>query len=176
MKVKSESEVVQLCPTLRDPMDCSPPGSSIHGIFQARVLEWGAIAFSKLVVKYIHLFCSWFCGARIQGGSHGHFPPGASGAGGAIPRELLHSLQCHSLLVWLLHMLGLHIAWTSQEAGQVLWYSHLFQNFLQFVVIHTVRGFGIVSQAEVDVFSWTLLLFWWPNGYWHFNLWFLCLF
>ena len=46
MKVKSESEVVQLCPTLRDPMDCSPPGSSIHGIFQARVLEWGAIAFS----------------------------------------------------------------------------------------------------------------------------------
>ena len=46
MKVKSESEVVQSCPTLRDPMDCSPPGSSVHGIFQARVLEWGAIAFS----------------------------------------------------------------------------------------------------------------------------------
>ena len=46
MKVKSESEVVQWCPTLCDPMDCSPPSSSIHGIFQARVLEWGAIAFS----------------------------------------------------------------------------------------------------------------------------------
>ena len=46
MKVKSESEVTQLCPTLHDPMDCSLPGSSIHGIFQARVLEWGAIAFS----------------------------------------------------------------------------------------------------------------------------------
>ena len=46
MKVKSESEVAQLCPTLRDPMDCSPPGSSIHGIFQARVLEWGAIALT----------------------------------------------------------------------------------------------------------------------------------
>jgi len=46
MKVKSESEVTQSCLTLRDPMDCSPPGSSIHGIFQARVLEWGAIAFS----------------------------------------------------------------------------------------------------------------------------------
>ena len=45
MKVKSESEVAQ-CPTLSDPMDCSLPGSSIHGIFQARVLEWGAIAFS----------------------------------------------------------------------------------------------------------------------------------
>ena len=45
MKVKSESEVAQLCPNLSDPMDCSPPGSSVHGIFQARVLEWGAIAF-----------------------------------------------------------------------------------------------------------------------------------
>ena len=44
MKVKSESEVAQSCPTLSDPMDCSPPGSSTHGIFQARVLEWGAIA------------------------------------------------------------------------------------------------------------------------------------
>ena len=45
MKVKSESEVAQSCPTLGDPMDCSPPGSSANGIFQARVLEWGAIAF-----------------------------------------------------------------------------------------------------------------------------------
>jgi len=44
MKVKSESEVAQSCPTLSDPMDCSLPGSSVHGIFQARVLEWGAIA------------------------------------------------------------------------------------------------------------------------------------
>ena len=47
MKVKSESEVAQSCLTLSDPMDCSLPGSSIHGIFQARVLEWGAIAFSN---------------------------------------------------------------------------------------------------------------------------------
>ena len=46
MKVKSESEFAQSCPTLSDPMDCSPPGSSVHGIFQARVLEWGAITFS----------------------------------------------------------------------------------------------------------------------------------
>ena len=45
-KVESESEVSQSCLTLSDPMDCSPPGSSVHGIFQARVLEWGAIAFS----------------------------------------------------------------------------------------------------------------------------------
>ena len=47
MKVKSEGEVSQSGPTLSDPMDCSLPGSSIHGIFQARVLEWVAIAFSK---------------------------------------------------------------------------------------------------------------------------------
>ena len=47
MKVKSEREVAQLCSTLSDPMDCSLPGSSIHGIFQARVLEWGSIAFSE---------------------------------------------------------------------------------------------------------------------------------
>ena len=46
VKVKSESEVAQVCPTLRDPMDCSPPGSSVHGIFQAGALEWGATAFS----------------------------------------------------------------------------------------------------------------------------------
>ena len=48
MKVKSESEVAQSYPTLSDPMDCSLPGSSIHGIFQAKVLEWGAIAFSNM--------------------------------------------------------------------------------------------------------------------------------
>ena len=53
MKVKSESEVAQSCPTLSDPRDCSPPGSSIHGIFQARVLEWGAIAFSAPKVYWI---------------------------------------------------------------------------------------------------------------------------
>ena len=49
MKVKSESEVAQSCPTLSDPMDCSLPGFSVHGIFQAKVLEWGAIAFSLLM-------------------------------------------------------------------------------------------------------------------------------
>ena len=60
MKVKSEREVAQLCPTLSDPMDHSPPGSSIHGSFQARVLEWGAIAFSVcgpyLTLKNYSLF------------------------------------------------------------------------------------------------------------------------
>ena len=54
MKVKSESKVAQSCPTLRNPMDCSLPGSSVDGSFQARVLEGGAIAFSDDMV-YVHL-------------------------------------------------------------------------------------------------------------------------
>ena len=56
MKVKSESEVTQSGLTPRDPMDCSPPGSSIHGICQARVLEWGAIAFSDLSLDIVKHF------------------------------------------------------------------------------------------------------------------------
>ena len=55
MKVKSESEVAQSCPTPSDPMDCSLPGSSVHGIVQARVLEWGAIASPALVAEHIYL-------------------------------------------------------------------------------------------------------------------------
>ena len=62
MRVKNESEVAQLCPTLSDLMDCSLPGSSVHGIFQARVLEWVAIAFSahasKMILKILE--------ARVQ--------------------------------------------------------------------------------------------------------------
>ena len=54
MKVKSESEVAQSCPTLSDLMDCSLPGSSTHGIFQARVLEWVAIAFSGFAANILH--------------------------------------------------------------------------------------------------------------------------
>ena len=64
MKVKSESEVAQSYLTLSDPMDCSLPGSSIHGSFQARVLEWGAIAFSENYVNILQkleaqVFTAW---------------------------------------------------------------------------------------------------------------------
>ena len=58
MKVKSESKVTQLCPTLSDPMDCSLPGSSVHGICQTRVLEWVAIAFSKYTTYIIYNYIS----------------------------------------------------------------------------------------------------------------------
>ena len=54
MKMKSESEVSQSCPALSDPMDCNLPGSSVHGIFQARVLEWDAIAFSEYSIVYMY--------------------------------------------------------------------------------------------------------------------------
>ena len=64
MKVKSESEVAQSCLTLSDPMDCSLPGSSIHGIFWATVLEWGAIAFSPIVKQLYSNVVSHF--SRIQ--------------------------------------------------------------------------------------------------------------
>ena len=60
MKVKRESEVAQLCPTLSNPMDCSLPGSSVRGIFQARVLEWGAIAFSASHLIVLHKQLSVF--------------------------------------------------------------------------------------------------------------------
>ena len=53
--MKSESEVAQSCPTPSDPMDCSLPGSSVHGIFQARVLEWGAIAFFVTHANYLYI-------------------------------------------------------------------------------------------------------------------------
>ena len=55
MKVKSESEVTQSCPTLRDPMDCSLPGSSVHGILQASVLEWVAIAFPQNAFGHVQM-------------------------------------------------------------------------------------------------------------------------
>ena len=60
MKVRRESEVAQSCLTLSDPMDCSPPGSSVHGIFQARVLEWGVIAFPDILSYSNRNFLTWF--------------------------------------------------------------------------------------------------------------------
>ena len=68
MKVKSQSEVAQSCPTLCDPRDCSLPGSSVHGIFQAGVLEWVAIAFSaKYVWRDKQFLCRWRSGSRESG-------------------------------------------------------------------------------------------------------------
>ena len=69
IKVKSESDVAQSCPTLSNPMDCSPPGFSVHGIFQARVLEWGAFA------------SSYICFNLLPRGPGGCFPGGGARLG-----------------------------------------------------------------------------------------------
>ena len=68
MKVKSESDATQSCPTLSNPMDCSHPGSSIHGIFQARVLQWGAIAFSEVYGRayYIMEVKEYYLGHPVE--------------------------------------------------------------------------------------------------------------
>ena len=73
MKVKSESEVAQSCPTLSDLMDCSLPGSSAHGIFQARILEWGAIAVSESRITCPHF--RWHCSSQVHG-AHSLWPHG----------------------------------------------------------------------------------------------------
>ena len=78
MKVKSESEVTQLCPTLSDLMDCSLPGSSVHGIFQARVLEWGAIAFSAPRLPASPKFASTQAAALPTSASEPNSAPHAS--------------------------------------------------------------------------------------------------
>ena len=82
MKVKSKREVAQSCPTLRNPMDSSLPGSSIHGIFQARVLEWGAIASLNQSINFFYKFKTpverkkrWHPRARAGRGIHQRWHP-----------------------------------------------------------------------------------------------------
>ena len=82
MKVKSQSEVAQSCPTLSDLMDCSLPGSSVHGIFQAIVLEWGAIAFSDIKVTLCLL---WRFAIALENQSCG--PANAGQSGGKMTTE-----------------------------------------------------------------------------------------
>ena len=92
MKVKSESEVIQSCLTLSNPMDCSLPGSSVHEIFQAGVLEWGAIAFSEG-----HYTCAkGFLGSKMQG-MPGHNnarpPPYASATKSILTQKCVHTQE-----------------------------------------------------------------------------------
>ena len=97
MKVKSESEVAQSCLTLSDPMDCSLPGSSVYGIFQARVLEWGAIAFSR---KDIRSFRKWQRTRFGNGSKTRHLwkvRKGATQGAAAIRSSLARARQTSSL-------------------------------------------------------------------------------
>ena len=92
LKVKSESEVTQSCPTLSDPMDCSLPGFSIHGIFQARVLEWGAIAFSRML--FSHMLSE---NALLSGFGVLFLPVVLEKSDSTTSLFNLHSLQCKSM-------------------------------------------------------------------------------
>ena len=94
-KVKSESEVSQSHLTLSDPMDFSPPGSSVHGIFQARVLEWGAVDFSGLIAQSCSIFCHPM-DCSPAGSVHGDSPGENTGKG------------CHTLLQGIFPTQGLN--------------------------------------------------------------------
>ena len=107
MKVKSESEVAQSCLTLSDPMDCSLPGSSFHGIFQARVLEWGAIAFSDSSCRVVQKYQSHATNVHKTTPSH----------------HRINSLATLSCLVFLHSIYHLHI-WDVYSAS-VYWLSNL---------------------------------------------------
>ena len=97
MKVKSETEVTQSCLTLCDPKDCSLPGSSVHGIFQARVLEWGAIAFSMRFMSpsCISSLSSWFCKETVKWKSTSRLEDNWS-----IPEKSLVKSNLLSILRW----------------------------------------------------------------------------
>ena len=112
MKVKCESEVAQSCPTLSNPMDYSLPGFSVHGIFQARILEWGAIVFSKIYLSICHqsfiIHCgewkSWLKAQHSENKDHGvrphHFMGNRWGNSGNSVRLYILGLQNHWRL-WL---------------------------------------------------------------------------
>ena len=119
MKVKSQSEVAQSCLTLSDPMDCSLPGSSVHGIFQARVLAWGAIVLSEAISNCPLLFPSSILDTFWPGGCHiflFSFSYCSWGSHGKKTDIVCHSrLQltvfCQNSLPWSVHLEWLCMAW-----------------------------------------------------------------
>ena len=107
-KSEREHEVAQSCPTLRDPMDCSLPGSSAHGIFQARVLEWGAIAFSDLVAQSCPTLCDPMDRSLSGSSAHGIFQARvlewvaiSSSRGSSQPREQMDNFIISALVAYL---------------------------------------------------------------------------
>ena len=167
-------------------MHHSRQGSSVSGILQVRILEWVARASSRgsfwprdwtwvshaLTGSFFTSSTSWDVPRKLILLSH-------------IMRPLLpdNTQPCYtpfpvlkqSPLPSLILACFLSCIQVSQETGRVVWYSALFQNFLQFVVIHAVRGLSVVNDAEADIFLQFPLLSPWSNECWQFDLWFLCL-
>ena len=118
--MKSESEVAQSCPTLSDPMDCSPPGSSVHGICQARVLEWGAIAAEMLNIDRPHPALWWSLVSTAPGSSC--LQSGRTGAMGEGKRNCIKSSPWWTLRAFLMRWEGggfqrVQHPWTEPAGG-----------------------------------------------------------
>ena len=116
MEVKSESEVAQSCPTLSDPVDCSPPGSSIHGIFQARVLEWSAIVDpSKMKWKIL----SWFL---CKVGENRHFWASLGANYGGLCAVLMkNTTGCNASVCAFIHSLNILKTPTKCQELEMAW-------------------------------------------------------
>ena len=146
MKVKSENEVAQSCPTLSDPMDCSLPGSSVRGIFQARVLEWGAIAFSTCT----HYMCLYpFCHkVKWKLLSHVHYTVHAILQARILEWIASPLLQCSSLS--LLHCSSLSLlqwVFQTQESNQGFLYCKQILYQLNYQGSH--KTFPSYSQQQI---------------------------
>ena len=148
---------LQSCLTLCNPIDGSPPASSIPRILQARILEQVAISFSnacmhaKLLQSCLTLRDPMDCslpGSSVQGIFQARVLEWVATAF-TYSFSYLEPVYCSMPSSNCCFLTCIQV---SQEAGQVVWYFHLFQNFPQFLVIYTVKGFGIVNKAEIDVF------------------------
>ena len=123
----------------------SPPGSSVHGILQARILEWVAISFSRGSSRprdQTQVSC-------IAGSSFNLWATRETHTAFTYSFSYLEPVCCSMSSSNHCFLTCIQI---SQEAGQMVWYSHLFQNFPQFIVIPIVKGFAIVNKAEIVVF------------------------
>jgi len=142
MKVKSEREVAQSCPTLSDPMDCSPPGSSVHGTFQARVPEWGAIAFSAICLHSLLFFLTAIWEPDVVGFLHPAGPrcPFLNFLAGWFPGSLIYGEKQHIRCCYLWYTLS-HLILSQFLVTIFLIINNLFWMELREVkVTHLVRG------------------------------------
>ena len=155
MKVKSESEVAQSCLTLSDTMDCSLPGSSVHGIFQARVLEWGAIAFSKshLVVSNSLRSCGLYSPWNSPGQNTG--VASLPLLQGIFPTQESNSGLLHCRWIFFLPNLSLYWAYT-------IWHSISIQSMC---ILSYTLNHAYITRNNVNAI-WMLYVYAYVNAIW----------